>query len=65
MIMLMKVMIFETLAWLNIRIPREVVYVFDRTPDKRVMNRIATLRLMIIESDQVCIDQLRMDRRAF
>ncbi|XP_008780280.4 protein ALP1-like [Phoenix dactylifera] len=29
------------------------------------MNRIANLRLMIMESDQICIDQLRMDRRAF
>ncbi|XP_038980641.1 uncharacterized protein LOC120110251 [Phoenix dactylifera] len=65
MIMSMMAKILETLARVNVRIPREMVYVFDRTLDERVMNRIANLRLMIMESDQICIDQLRMHRRAF
>lgn len=67
MLMLMSLMakIVGTLELLNLKIPRKILYAFDRTLDERVMNRIANQRLMIMESDQLCIDQLRMDRRAF
>ena len=64
-IMSLMARIAAAMALLNFRIPKKMFYVFDRTLDERVMNRIANLRLMIMESDQVCIDQLRMDKRTF
>ena len=41
------------------------MFIYDRTFDERMKNRMTNLRVMIMESDQVCIDQLRTDRRAF
>ena len=57
--------IIEMLARLNVRIPKKMMFIYDRTFDERLKNRMANLRVVIMENDQVCIDQLRMDRRAF
>ena len=65
MLALMMAIIIEMLAQLNIRISKKMMFVYDRTFDERMKSRMANLRFVIMENDQVCIVQLRMDRRAF
>ncbi|KAK1376088.1 hypothetical protein POM88_032281 [Heracleum sosnowskyi] len=50
---------------LNATIPRPMNYLFDDSIDDRFRARFLNIKSIIQVSDQVCIDNIRMDRNCF
>lgn len=57
--------ILHVFVELNASVPRPMKYLFDHSIDDRFQARFLNIKSIIQVSDQVCIDNIRMDRKCF
>ena len=64
-IMEVVIEIFHIVAQLCVNIPTPMNYLFDKSVDDRIRARFLNINSIIQISDQVCVDNIRMDRNCF
>ena len=64
-IMEVLIEILHIVAQLCVKIPTPMNYLFDKSVDDRIRARFLNINSIIQISDQVCVDNIRMDRNCF
>lgn len=64
-IMEILIEILHNFVQLYVKIPRPINFLFDGSIDERLQARFLNIKSIIQVSDQVCIDNVRMDRNCF